>query len=85
MEDDKTLYKLIEQLQVQGLAFIANVPGEEESLAKIATRIGPVKDTFYGYTWDGKLVQVILKSERTTNAHCSPHCPPSHQRCVHVK
>ncbi|KAF7557361.1 hypothetical protein G7Z17_g709 [Cylindrodendrum hubeiense] len=52
MHDDQTLYELINQLRTDGLAFITNVPGIKESLATIATRIGPVKDTFYGYTWD---------------------------------
>ncbi|KAL2678769.1 hypothetical protein Neosp_009520 [[Neocosmospora] mangrovei] len=52
MKDDETLYKLIDQLRIDGLAFVTNVPGVEESLATIATRIGPIKDTFYGYTWD---------------------------------
>lgn len=55
MEDDSFLYQLAKQLRIDGLAFVTNVPGVKESLAKIATRIGPVKDTFYGHTWDGKL------------------------------
>lgn len=53
MQDDRELYRLIRQLRTDGLAFVTNVPGEVESLATIATRIGPVKDTFYGRTWDG--------------------------------
>ncbi|OBR02249.1 Gamma-butyrobetaine hydroxylase [Colletotrichum higginsianum IMI 349063] len=53
MQDDSMLYDVINQLRIDGLAFVNNVPGTEEALATIATRIGPVKDTFYGYTWDG--------------------------------
>ena len=53
MEDDSVLYRLVKQLRTDGLAFVTNVPGLKESLATIATRIGPVKDTFYGHTWDG--------------------------------
>lgn len=53
MQDDEQVYRLIRQLRTDGLAFVTNIPGEVESLAKIATRIGPVKDTFYGRTWDG--------------------------------
>lgn len=53
MQDDKQVYKLIRQLRIDGLAFVTNVPGEVESLATIANRIGPVQDTFYGHTWDG--------------------------------
>lgn len=54
MKDDREVYKLIHQLRTDGLAFVTNVPGKVESLATIATRIGPVQDTFYGHTWDGK-------------------------------
>lgn len=53
MQDDEQVHKLITQLRTDGLAFVNNVPGEVESLATIATRIGPLKDTFYGRTWDG--------------------------------
>lgn len=53
IQDDRGLYRLIRQLRTDGLAFVTNVPGEVESLATIAIRIGPVKDTFYGRTWDG--------------------------------
>lgn len=54
MSDDKTLLAAIEQLQTHGLVFVTAVPGVEESVATIAERIGPVKDTFYGRTWDGE-------------------------------
>lgn len=53
MKDVQQVYELIHQLRTDGLAFVTNVPGEVESLATIATRIGPVMDTFYGRTWDG--------------------------------
>lgn len=53
IQDDGELYRLIRQLRTDGLAFVTNVPGEVESLATIAARIGSVKDTFYGRTWDG--------------------------------
>lgn len=59
MREDGTLYEVIKQLRTDGLAFVTNVPGIEESLATIATRIGPVKDTFYGYTWDGRPIDAI--------------------------
>lgn len=54
MENDEVLFHVMKQLRIHGLAFVKNIPGLEESLAKIATRMGPIKDTFYGYTWDGK-------------------------------
>ncbi|KAI7780230.1 hypothetical protein LA080_016315 [Diaporthe eres] len=43
MQDDKQVYELIRQLRTDGLAFVTNVPREVESLATIATRIGPIK------------------------------------------
>lgn len=54
MKDDLALLRAIEQLQTYGLVFLTNVPGEERSVSAIAERIGPVKDTFYGHSWDGK-------------------------------
>ncbi|RSL57787.1 hypothetical protein CEP54_008101 [Fusarium duplospermum] len=67
MKDDKTLYKLINQLRIDGLAFVTNVPGVEESLATIATRIGPIKDTFYGYTWDVRTVPQAINAAYTSH------------------
>ena len=54
MNDDETLYTVLRQLRIHGLAFVTNSPQNEESVSAIATRIGPIKDTFYGRTWDGK-------------------------------
>ncbi|KAE8137522.1 Clavaminate synthase-like protein [Aspergillus pseudotamarii] len=67
MRDDGTLHQLINQLETEGLAFVTNVPGKEESLATIATRIGPVKDTFYGYTWDVRTVPEAINAAYTSN------------------
>lgn len=63
MQDDKQVYKLVRQLRTDGLAFVTNIPGEVGSLATIATRIGPIKDTFYGHTWDGMLKANCQQSE----------------------
>lgn len=54
MSDDATLYQVISQLHTHGLVFIVDTPGIEKSVSTIGERIGPVKDTFYGKTWDGK-------------------------------
>lgn len=53
MQDNEAVYKLITQLRIDGLAFVTNIPGAVDSLATITTRIGALKDTFYGRTWDG--------------------------------
>ncbi|BCS27768.1 uncharacterized protein APUU_60816S [Aspergillus puulaauensis] len=67
MKDDRFLYQLVNQLRTDGLAFVTNVPGLEESLATIATRIGPVKDTFYGYTWDVRTVPEAINAAYTSH------------------
>ena len=54
MQDDATLYKALVQLRTHGLVFLTNVPESEKTVSAIAERIGSVKSTFYGYTWDGK-------------------------------
>jgi hypothetical protein len=56
MKDDQILHQVICQLRTHGVAFVTGIPGVEESLATMATRIGPIKDTFYGYTWDGMVI-----------------------------
>lgn len=57
MQDDDKLYQLVNQLRTEGLAFVTNVPGTVDGVSAVATRIGPIKETFYGPTWDGKLSQ----------------------------
>ncbi|KAE8151443.1 hypothetical protein BDV25DRAFT_138863 [Aspergillus avenaceus] len=67
MKDDSVLYQLVRQLRIHGLAFVTNVPGVKESLATIATRIGPVKDTFYGHTWDVRTVPEAINAAYTSH------------------
>ncbi|KAI9170824.1 Clavaminate synthase-like protein [Paramyrothecium foliicola] len=66
MNQDRTVYEVVKQLRIHGLAFINNVPGLEKSLATIATRIGPIKDTFYGYTWDVRTVPQAINAAYTS-------------------
>ena len=56
MQDEATLYRALQQLHTYGLLFLRNVPEDEKSVSTIAERIGPVKNTFYGYTWDVRSV-----------------------------
>ncbi|RTE82754.1 hypothetical protein BHE90_002753 [Fusarium euwallaceae] len=67
LKDDEVLYRVINQLRTDGLAFVTNIPGVEESLATIATRIGPIKDTFYGYTWDVRTVPQAINAAYTSH------------------
>ncbi|KAI6786019.1 Clavaminate synthase-like protein [Emericellopsis cladophorae] len=66
MVDDEALYALMKQLRTSGLAFVKNSPGLEATLATIATRIGPIKDTFYGYTWDVRTVPAAINAAYTS-------------------
>jgi gamma-butyrobetaine dioxygenase len=56
MEDDATLYKALQQLHSHGLLFLKNVPESPDSVSRIVQRIGPLKNTFYGETWDVRSV-----------------------------
>lgn len=54
MAEDKVLYDALSHLNTYGLLFLRNVPDSEESVVEMASRIGNLKDTFYGRTWDVK-------------------------------
>ncbi|KAK3722244.1 hypothetical protein LTR37_002677 [Vermiconidia calcicola] len=56
MQEDAALLKALRQLHTHGLLFLQNVPESENSVSTIAERIGAVKNTFYGYTWDVRSV-----------------------------
>lgn len=45
MQDDATLHRAVQQLHRIGLLFLTHVPDSPESVASIAERIGPLKDT----------------------------------------
>ncbi|PVZ97613.1 hypothetical protein BB558_006416 [Smittium angustum] len=48
---------LLRNLSLYGLAFIKNAPTNDQEVALIAERFGPIMETFYGRTWDVKSVQ----------------------------
>jgi len=56
MQDDATLHRAVSQLHKKGLLFVTHVPEASESVEHIAERIGPLKNTFYGKTWDVRSV-----------------------------
>lgn len=56
MSQDSVLYDVLKQLRVYGLVFLRNVPESEKAIEDIGGRIGPLKNTFYGLTWDVKSV-----------------------------
>ncbi len=52
IKDEATLRSTVLALHRDGLVFIKNVPSEPSAVAAIAERIGPLRNTFYGPTWD---------------------------------
>ena len=54
MTDRATLKTTLQELRKYGLAFVKDVPPDAASVKNIAERLGPVKNTFYGETWDVK-------------------------------
>ena len=56
MQDDATLFRALQQLHTYGMLFVRNVPDDAKAVSTIGERIGPIKNTFYGYTWDVRSV-----------------------------
>ncbi|KAL5413337.1 hypothetical protein PMIN03_003770 [Paraphaeosphaeria minitans] len=52
MSHDTALFDALTHLNRYGILFLKNVPESETSVVSIASRIGTLKDTFYGRTWD---------------------------------
>jgi gamma-butyrobetaine dioxygenase len=52
MTSDSALFSALTHLNRYGLLFLRNVPDSETSVVDLASRIGVLKDTFYGRTWD---------------------------------
>lgn len=56
MHDDEEFAKAMRSLSVYGLVFVKDIPDSREMVEKIATRIGPLRNSFYGPTWDVRKV-----------------------------
>ncbi|KAF8455632.1 hypothetical protein BGX38DRAFT_1249058 [Terfezia claveryi] len=52
MENEEILLFTLQQLVVYGLVFLKDVPKDEESVARMAERVGYIQQSFYGRTWD---------------------------------
>ncbi|KAI5212461.1 Clavaminate synthase-like protein [Aureobasidium subglaciale] len=72
MSDEKVVSDLLRQLHTHGLVFIKNVPEAESSVIETANRIGPLKNTFYGDTWDVRSVS-NAKNVAYTDVHLGFH------------
>jgi len=56
LSSDYQLWVLLRELQSYGLVFLRGVPNSQNAVELIAKRIGNLRDTFYGRTWDVKSV-----------------------------
>jgi alpha-ketoglutarate-dependent taurine dioxygenase len=56
MKDDKILHRALLFLNTHGLLILKGVPESETAVEDIASRMGKLRDTFYGRTWDVKSV-----------------------------
>ncbi|RAL13500.1 putative Gamma-butyrobetaine hydroxylase subfamily [Aspergillus homomorphus CBS 101889] len=52
MKDSEEFAVALRNLAEMGLIFVKNIPDSRAEVEKIATRLGPLRNTFYGPTWD---------------------------------
>ncbi|KAL4996766.1 hypothetical protein BDV10DRAFT_171457 [Aspergillus recurvatus] len=56
MHNDEKFTSAMRSLATMGLIFLKDIPDSREMVEKIATRIGPLRNTFYGPSWDVRKV-----------------------------
>lgn len=56
MNAPSTLLSSLQHLHLHGILFIRSIPPSSDAVTSIAERIGPLKNTFYGSTWDVRSV-----------------------------
>ncbi|EMC93396.1 hypothetical protein BAUCODRAFT_141887 [Baudoinia panamericana UAMH 10762] len=56
LSDDVVLLQALHHLHTHGLLFLTGVPDSGAAVVDIVERIGPLKNTFYGSTWDVRSV-----------------------------
>jgi gamma-butyrobetaine dioxygenase len=72
LSSSETLRDALIQLQRYGLVFLQSIPSEPSAIEKIAAQIGPLRNTFYGPTWDVKSVP-SAKNVAYTSQHLGFH------------
>jgi alpha-ketoglutarate-dependent taurine dioxygenase len=56
VNDEAKFAAAMRDLASTGLLFVKDIPDSREMVEKIATRMGPLRNTFYGATWDVRTV-----------------------------
>lgn len=54
METEQGFEEILEVVYRYGLAIITGVPEDERAVERVGEQIGPLRNTFYGRTWDVK-------------------------------
>lgn len=57
MKSDRSLFEALKALASHGLVFVRGIPDDSDAVEGLAERIGNLKDTFYGRTWDVKSIK----------------------------
>ncbi|KAJ5217999.1 uncharacterized protein N7498_000098 [Penicillium cinerascens] len=85
MHSNKKFTRAMKSLSSLGLIFVKDIPSSREMVEKIATRMGPLRNSFYGSTWDVRTVPQA-KNVAYTNQHLGFHMdllymnePPAYQ------
>ncbi|KAI9731953.1 MAG: hypothetical protein M1834_004404 [Cirrosporium novae-zelandiae] len=71
-QEDSSLLTALRHLKEYGLVFIHNVPDSPNSIEVITSRIGGLRHTFYGKTWDVKS-KPNAENVAYTNKHLGLH------------
>lgn len=77
MSSPATLHEALSRLQHYGLLFLSSVPSVPKSVEAIANRIGPLRHTLYGSTWDVQSVPAA-KNIAYTSSHLGFHMVSMH-------
>lgn len=72
MHDDRRLLHALRNLNLYGILLVRGIPDNEHAVEDLTSRIGGVRDTFYGRTWDVKSVP-NAKNVAYTQQHLGLH------------
>jgi hypothetical protein len=83
MTTDEALFRAVRNLHSHGLLLVRGVPEFEKSVEKIANRIGNLRDTFYGRTWDVRCSDSFKQNERLLTSFTGQVRSSSQKRCIY--
>ena len=72
LESDVILHKALTHLELYGMFYLSDVPSNPKMVGVIANRIGPLRNTFYGPTWDVRSIP-SAKNVAYTSKHLGFH------------